>query len=60
MGNKRVAATFLATLAIATGVVQHIVSSMEIQTVQTGGTISVAISQVNGAAMWKLVEKADG
>jgi hypothetical protein len=36
--------------AIATGVVQHIVSNMEINNIQTGGAISVSISQVNGAA----------
>jgi hypothetical protein len=36
--------------AIATGVVKHIQSNMEINTIQTGGTISVAISQLNGAA----------
>ncbi len=36
--------------AIATGVVQHILANMEINNIQAGGTISVAISQVNGAA----------
>ena len=36
--------------AIASGVVQHLKTSMDVKGIQSDGNISVAISQVNGAA----------
>jgi len=36
--------------AIASGVVQHLQTKMDIQNIQAGGSITLGITQVNGAA----------